>query len=333
MKSPKALAMISITLTAILISGCGITIAQSSSNSSYSESRAPASNSPEQNVSDLPSTPQIISTPASSALSEALSNTSESFWLLANHEQYLTGVVTDCHFETYPQKSYICFTSNGQEYRIEGSLGQEGEGLLQFHNQGSYSGKDSEECHSGWYIVAYFEDDLTTGQTTITQPKDIFLSASEDVYNQIPKVDYSLSVLHKNFDDIDDKRVFIPSEAMQRVSDYAGLNGMQKQSLSAGVYIYTNGQHTLSFQGLHYNDYYHLDRETAAKIYSDDPILSVKYRDTSFPGDGITSQPFIEYEIIDKHGDNTDFYYVTISGEVSPLQTLYDMDDGVLIKK
>ena len=45
---------------------------------------------------------------------------------IANHEQYLTGVVTDCHFETYPQKSYICFTSNGQEYRIEGSLGQEG---------------------------------------------------------------------------------------------------------------------------------------------------------------------------------------------------------------
>ena len=107
----------------------------------------------------------------------------------------------------------------------------------------------------------------------------------------------------------------------------------KKQSLSAGVYIYTNGQHTLSFQGLHYNDYYHLDREAAVKVYSDDPILSVKYRDTSFPGDGIASQPFIEYEIIDKHGDNTDFYYVTISGEVSPLQTLYDMDDGVLIKK
>ena len=112
MKRPKALAMISITLTAFVISGCGITIAQSSSNSSDSESSAPASNSPEQNVSDLPSTPQIISTPASSALSEALSNTSESFWLLANHEQYLTGVVTDCHFETYPQKSYICFTRN-----------------------------------------------------------------------------------------------------------------------------------------------------------------------------------------------------------------------------
>ena len=110
MKRPKALAMISITLTAFVISGCGITIAQSSSNSSDSESSAPASNSPEKNVSDLPSTPQIISTPASSALSEALSNTSESFWLLANHEQYLTGVVTDCHFETYPQKSYICFT-------------------------------------------------------------------------------------------------------------------------------------------------------------------------------------------------------------------------------
>lgn len=110
MKRPKALAMISITLTAFVISGCGITIAQSSSNSSDSESSAPASNSPEQNVSDLPPTPQIISTPASSALSEALSNTSESFWLLANHEQYLTGVVTDCHFETYPQKSYICFT-------------------------------------------------------------------------------------------------------------------------------------------------------------------------------------------------------------------------------
>ena len=176
MKRPKALAMISITLTAFVISGCGITIAQSSSNSSDSESSAPASNSPEQNVSDLPSTPQIISMPASSALSEALSNTSESFWLLANHEQYLTGVVTDCHFETYPQKSYICFTSNGQEYRIEGSLGREGEGLLQFHNQGSYSGKDSEECHSGWYIVTYFEDDLATGQTIITQPKDIFLS-------------------------------------------------------------------------------------------------------------------------------------------------------------
>ena len=66
MKRPKALAMISITLTAILISGCGITIAQSSSNSSYSESRAPASNSPKQNASDLPSTPQIISTPESS---------------------------------------------------------------------------------------------------------------------------------------------------------------------------------------------------------------------------------------------------------------------------
>ena len=333
MKRPKALAMISITLTAFVISGCGITIAQSSSNSIDSESSAPASNSPEQNVSDLPSTPQIISTPASSALSEALSNTSESFWLLANHEQYLTGVVTDCHFETYPQKSYICFTSNGQEYRIEGSLGREGEGLLQFHNQGSYSGKDSEECHSGWYIVTYFEDDLTTGQTTITQPKDIFLSASDGVYNQISKVDYSLSVLHKNFDDINDKSVFIPSEAMQRVADYAGLNGMQKQSLSAGVCIYTNGQHTLSFQGLHYNDYYHLDREAAANVYSDDPTLSVRYHDTSFPGDGITSQPFIEYEIIDKHGDNTDFYYVTISGEVSPLQTLYDMDNGVLIKK
>lgn len=88
MKRPKALAMISITLTAFVISGCGITIARSSSNSSDSESSAPASNSPEQNVSDLPSTPQIISTPASSALSEALSNTSESFWLLANHEQY-----------------------------------------------------------------------------------------------------------------------------------------------------------------------------------------------------------------------------------------------------
>lgn len=132
MKRPKALAMISITLTAILISGCGITIAQSSSNSSYSESRAPTSNSPKQNASDLPSTPQIISTPESSVLNEALSNTSESFWLLANHEQYLTGVVTDCHFETYPQKSYICFTSNGQEYRIEGSLGQGGEGLYNF---------------------------------------------------------------------------------------------------------------------------------------------------------------------------------------------------------
>ena len=125
------------------------------------------------------------------------------------------------------------------------------------------------------------------------------------------------------------KRVFIPSEAMQRVSDYAGLNGMQKQSLSAGVYIYSNGQHTLSFQGLHYNDYYHLDRETAAKIYSDDPTLSVKYRDTSFPGDGITSQPFIEYEIIDKHGDNTDFTMSLLVGKLSPLQTLYDMDNGV----
>lgn len=244
MKRPKALAMISITLTAFVISGCGITIAQSSSNSSDSESSAPASNSPEQNVSDLPSTPQIISTPASSALSEALSNTSESFWLLANHEQYLTGVVADCHFETYPQKSYICFTSNGQEYRIEGSLGREGEGLLQFHNQGSYSGKDSEECHSGWYIVTYFEDDLATGQTIITQPKDIFLSASDGVYNQISKVDYSLSVLHKNFDDINDKRVFIPSEAMQRVSDYAGLNGMQKP-LRRRLHIYQWAAHII----------------------------------------------------------------------------------------
>lgn len=106
-----------------------------------------------------------------------------------------------------------------------------------------------------------------------------------------------------------------------------------KSKASPQAFTYIPMGNTLSFQGLHYNDYYHLDRETAAKIYSDDPTLSVKYRDTSFPGDGITSQPFIEYEIIDKHGDNTDFYYVTISGEVSPLQTLYDMDNGVLIKK
>jgi len=110
------------------------------------------------------------------------------------------GVVTRCHFEEYPKESYIYFESDGQEFCVRGSLGREHEGLLPFHLIYSYSGRDSDQCRPGWQILIYFEDDLSAGEATITQPKEIFLNPPDSDYTpsvSMKRTEYYRSALQK----------------------------------------------------------------------------------------------------------------------------------------
>lgn len=281
--------------------------------------------------------PLSITQPTPSpATSEFEDNTPEYFWSLASHDQYLSGVVTDCHFTDYPQDSYICFRADGQEYRVEGSLGKNHEGLLPFHSVYSYSGKEADECRPGWQIVVYFEDQLPEDETTITQPKEIymFLPDNVDKVNAwIGITDYELAVLRKNYDAMEGKEVFSPQEAMRRVAQHIGLENPQEQSTSPGIYVYTDGQHTISFLALHYNKYYQLDRDAGYKAYANDPNKATYFLNPAFPGDGILTRPFIEYEVLDQYDQYRNLYFVSITGEVSNMQTVYDMSKGILVKQ
>lgn len=273
-------------------------------------------------------TPAATATPAPTAAPAPTANpdnTPERFWELAAHDQYLSGVITDCQFTDYPGESWIAFTADdGQEYRVEGPLGREHEGLLPFHSVYSYSGKESDECQPGWQVLVYYEDTLTDEQTTITRPKDIFLFFPRDAAGpeeQLFTTEYELGVLRKNFDAIQNKAVFTPDEAMGRVAEYLGLQ-VEAQSPSPGVTQYTDGSHTLSFQRLWYNSYYQLDREAAFRANTDLAGWAAQLDDPDFPGEEALTRPYLEYEILDRQGDgqNTS-YYVSISGEVSTTQT------------
>lgn len=342
----NAKAVLSVALCACLLSGCGNSITSPSGTTANpaetpADTAAPAGveQSPfpgteTEGAETAPLAPSGAAGQAGSPTEE--DNTPECFWAMADHSQYLVGVVTSCHFEDYPQESCIYFEADGQEFCVRGSLGREHEGLLPFHSIYSYSGKESDECRPGWHIAVYFEDDLSAGETTITQPKDIFLAFPED--SEAPRewlkiTEYEYAVLQKNYDALAEKSVFSPSEALRRVGGYLGLEDAQLQSVSPGVYVYTDGQHTVSFLSLHYNAYYQLDREAAAEAFSVvEPDQAARYLDEAFPGDGITSQPFIEYKVMDQQGESIDFYYVSINGEISTWQTVYDIGQGTLAK-
>lgn len=324
---------------ALLLTGCSISGPSASSTASApslpdSASSSAAESNLQQNTVEKPLS--ITQPTPSPAASEFEDNTPEYFWSLASHDQYLSGVVTDCHFTDYPQDSYICFRADGQEYRVEGSLGKNHEGLLPFHSVYSYSGKEADECRPGWQIVVYFEDQLPEDETTITQPKEIymFLPDNVDKVNAwIGITDYELAVLRKNYDAMEGKEVFSPQEAMRRVAQHIGLENPQEQSTSPGIYVYTDGQHTISFLALHYNKYYQLDRDAGYKAYANDPNKATYFLNPAFPGDGILTRPFIEYEVLDQYDQYRNLYFVSITGEVSNMQTVYDMSKGILVKQ
>ena len=341
MKLAKAYLALSLALCACLLAGCSISDTSSSASSLPDPaSIAAAESNLQQNTWEkAPSVPQPTPSPAASEFQSSVKgedNTPEYFWSLASHDQYLSGMVTDCHFTDYPQDSYICFDADGREYRVEGSLGKNHEGLLPFHSVYSYSGKEADECRPGWQIVVYFEDQLPENETTITQPKEIylFLPDNADIVNAwIGVTDYELTALRKNYDAMEEKEVFSPQEAMRRVAQHIGLENLQEQSTSPGIYVYTDGQHTISFQTLHYNRYYQLDRNACYELYAYDPNRAARYLDPAFPGEGILSQPFIEYEVLDQYDQCRDLYFVSITGEVSNMQTVYDMSKGILVKQ
>lgn len=273
-------------------------------------------------------TPAVTANPAPTATPAPTTdpdNTPERFWELAAHDQYLSGVITDCQFADYPGDSWITFTADdGQTYRVEGALGREHEGLPPFHSRYSYSGKESDECRPGWQVLVYYEDELAPGDTTITRPKDIFLFFPEDTTGpeeQLFTTEYELGVLRKNFDGIEDKTVFTPDEALRRVAEYLGLQ-VEAQSPTPGVTQYTDGNHTLNFHYLWYNSYYQLDREQAARANADLSGWVAMLDNPDFPGEEALTQPYLEYEILDRQGDGqTELYYVSITGEVSTTQT------------
>lgn len=337
----KATAILSVVLCGCLLSGCSNSTTSASSPAVPSstpdyENSSSTESSLQQSTDEAPLTTHSITSPVPSLSPECEDNTPERFWSLASHDQYLSGIIIDCHFADYPQDSYICFNANGQEYRVEGSLGKNHEGLLPFHSFYSYSGKESDECEPGWRIVVYFEDQLCEGETTITQPKEIYMfrpDNSDMLTAWIGITDYELTVLRKNYDALENKAVFSPQEAMRRVAQHLGLNNPQEQSPSPGIYVYADGQHTISFQALHYNKYYQLDRDAAYEVYAHDPNQATRFMNPAFPGDGIMSQPFIEYEVLDQHEQNRDFYFVSITGEVSNMQTVYDISKGILVKQ
>lgn len=342
---PRKNIALSMVLCGCLLTGCSISVTSASSTASTSSlpdsasSSMAESNLQQDTVEESPSVTQPTPSPAASEFQSSVKgedNTPEYFWSLASHDQYLSGVVTDCHFTDYPQDSYICFDADGREYRVEGSLGKNHEGLPPFHSVYSYSGREADECRPGWNIVVYFEDQLSEDETTITQPKEIylFLPDSADIVNAwIGITDYELTVLRKNYDALEDKSVFSPQEAMRRVAQHIGLENPLEQSTSPGIYVYTDGQHTISFQALHYNRYYQLDRDAGYKVYANDPNLAARFMDPDFPGDGIMSQPFIEYEVLDQYDQRRDLYFVSITGDVSDTQTVYDIGKGILIKQ
>lgn len=339
MKFAKAGFVSSLVLCICLLTGCSIS-GTSASPTASTTSLPDSASSPEaesnlqqDTVEESPSVTQPTPSPAASKFED---NTPEYFWSLASHDQYLSGVVTDCHFTEYPQDSYICFQADGREYRVEGSLGKNHEGLPPFHSVYSYSGREADECRPGWNIVVYFEDQLSEDETTITQPKEIYLFLPDDVDKVnawIGITDYELTVLRKNYDALEDKSVFSPQEAMRRVAQHIGLENPQEQSTSPGIYVYTDGQHTISFLALHYNRYYQLDRNACYELYAYDPNQAARYLNPAFPGEGILSQPFIEYEVLDQYDQRRDLYFVSITGEVSNMQTVYDMSKGILVKQ
>lgn len=342
MKHPIGTILLACAISAALLGGCTLAASPTSAPSAAQAADGEKEVSPSTPANQTEAPAAETAPPATSGGAgetqpkNAWDNTPEHFWELADHSQYAAGVVTRCHFEEYPKESYIYFESEGQEFCVRGSLGREHEGLLPFGSVYSYSGKESDECRPGWQIIVYFEDDLSAGGTTITQPKDIFLALPDDtgLPREWPKItEYERSVLQKNYDAMEEKSVFSPCEALWRVGKYLGMDDAQMQSVSPGVYVYTDGQHTVSFRSLHYNAYYQLDREAAAEAFSvAEPDHAARYLDGTFPGDGITSQPFIEYEVMDQHGESADFYYVSISGAISTLQTLYDISNGKLVQ-
>ncbi|MEG0092232.1 MAG: hypothetical protein RSA20_10450, partial [Oscillospiraceae bacterium] len=166
------------------------------------------------------------------------------FLAMANHDNYITGEIIKFDFQPYPAQSYLMVECKDKVYRVSGSLGQEGEGLQPFLLSSSYSAKDSQEIKDGWYATVFYDDVLSSDQTDITSPKEIFLSMyatpSEvyDVAQQAEITQYLAEILVKNFYAIENKKIFTPDEAMLYVADYLQLENLQKKELSRGKYHY-----------------------------------------------------------------------------------------------
>ncbi|MEG3028832.1 MAG: hypothetical protein RR827_00365 [Oscillospiraceae bacterium] len=244
------------------------------------------------------------------------------FLKMANHDKYIMGYVVESFCSDDYSTSYVIMkTLDDKIYRVEGLMWDK------YYTRGYFSLSTGITLYSsplivGRSIIFFYDEEkeLEDGTYFIENPKEFiqmqppYVRTVADMEKNVQFIQTHAEQLMRNFNAIENPKIFSPEEAMQAVISKFDLKNMTKFIDERGVVVYVNEKYRLEYCTLYFYEPLGMTDEEAEEHAKNIELFGSHYHSIS-----PYAPPYIKYklQLIELDGDICrTSYLVDITGEI-----------------
>ncbi len=296
-------AILILALCSMFLSGCG-------NNVDYNRS---------DNVTDSQNNTVI-----DNSVAEDVALRENMFLQMANHDKYITGIITESYISDTYTDSYITVKGDdGETYRIEGFNWPN-----RFTNT-PFSVADSQllsnKLENGLSIIVFYDNTSSDDQYLIDKPKDVCIQKEMSTEQRKQKAEGIKSIagrLTDNYNALPEHKVLNADEAILTVADYLGINDLEKSVDEYGTECYINEEYKLYFSTLWFSESFGMSDDEFIEYYQSAYQEYPHFLENLNNDEKLRNEPYIRYRIhteyfgSDEQILNYGMYYLNIDGTI-----------------